>query len=494
MQALNKKNAPVPAPLAFSGNVVEDPVPRLAGPLRAVCRVEAGHVAEAYTGVRMFRDLERAQEGRRPDFAAHLARRVSGQSPGAHGLVACQALERAWGARVPAGARLARNLLLALEMVQAHLTLFFLQDLPGLAGMEPLQPVPPSGPGDLARDFRVHAWEAARKSVAVRRACAEAMAVLAGRWPHPPGVVPGGLGRSLDSAGMEAVAARLEEVRAFVNDVWAPLAYDLAEARRDLFFVGRGPGNFVCAGAMPMNDYATHHQLAPGVLLQGRRQPFLPELVTEHSGRCWLMDERGGRPLEDGATVLDAARPGAYSFVKAARYAGDCCETGPLARAMVGGCKFSVLGVERLEKLLGEKVDRFDVANDAIVSAMGRRLARVEESMRLCAAMEESWLPQMSAGEESWAPPGERPDASASAWSESAEGVVGHAVRLEKGRTASWQILTAGGFNLGPRDQAGRPGVLETALVGCPVDEERGTAVLADIIHSFGPDPAAAAH
>jgi hydrogenase large subunit len=108
--------------------------------------------------------------------------------------------------------------------------------------------------------------------------------------------------------------------------------------------------------------------------------------------------------------------------------------------------------------------------------------------------MEESWLPQMSAGEESWAPPGERPDASASAWSESAEGVVGHAVRLEKGRTASWQILTAGGFNLGPRDQAGRPGVLETALVGCPVDEERGTAVLADIIHSFGPDPAAAAH
>lgn len=493
MEALNRRKAPVPASLTFSGSLALDPVPRLAGPLRVACRAEAGRVEEAYAGVRMFRDLERAQEGRRPALAAHLARRMSGQSPAAHGLVACQALERAWAAKIPTGARLARNLLLALEMVQAHLTLFFLQDLPDLAGIEPLQPAAPAGPGGSLRGFRVHAWETARKSVAVRRMCAEAMAVLAGRWPHPPGVVPGGVGRSLDGAGKQAVAERLAVVRAFVNETWAPLAYDLAEVRWDLFSVGRGPGNFVCAGALPMNDYATHYHTAPGVLLRGRREPFRPERVTEHSGRCWFMDEREGRSLGEGATAPDAARPNAYSFVKAARYAGECCETGPLARAMVGAWKFSALGAERLEKLFGEKADRFTGADDAIVSAMGRRLARVEESMRLCAAMEEFWLPQMSAGEEVWAPPGERPDAEAAAWSESAEGVVAHAVRLEKGRVASWQVLTAGGFNLGPRDHEGRPGVLETALAGCPVDEERGAAVLAEIIHSFGPDPAAAA-
>jgi Ni,Fe-hydrogenase I large subunit len=509
MELLNRKTAPQPAPERFSGHVAVDPVPRLPGPLRLACRVEGGRVLEAFAGVRMFRDLEHVLVGRPPNMAAHLVRRLSGTSPAAYGLGACMALENAWEAEIPAGARLVRNLALAAEMVQAHLTSFFLQDLPGLAGIDPLAAAPGTGGGaevlagrnataagggrEVPPELRRQAWEAARESVAARRACAGIVAALAGRSPHPPGIVPGGAGQSPDAEALDAVARRLELVRGFVNERWAPLAWDLAEARPELFEIGRGPGNFLSAGALPMNDHGAHFFLAAGVWLCGRLEGFRPELVTEHPQRCWLQDDRPARALAESATLPDPARPRAYTFAKAARYAGECCESGPLARAVVGNREFSPLARRRLAGMGGEKARRFREALGVMDSAMGRRLARAEESVHLCEAMAATWLDQLSPGEPAWSSPAERPCGEAAAWSESAEGINAQAVRLEKGRVGFWGILTGGNFNLGPRDQAGRPSALEQALVGCRVEAGRDVARLEDVARSFAPDPAAAA-
>jgi hydrogenase large subunit len=75
--------------------------------------------------------------------------------------------------------------------------------------------------------------------------------------------------------------------------------------------------------------------------------------------------------------------------------------------------------------------------------------------------------------------------------SEAARGALGHWLRIEHGRLASYQIVAPTSWNFSPRDAAGVPGALEAALVGTAVGhdgEAPGQSVAVQhIVRSFDP-------
>ncbi|WP_043814701.1 nickel-dependent hydrogenase large subunit, partial [Rubrivivax gelatinosus] len=71
---------------------------------------------------------------------------------------------------------------------------------------------------------------------------------------------------------------------------------------------------------------------------------------------------------------------------------------------------------------------------------------------------------------------------------EAARGALGHWLRLERGRIASWQIVAPTSWNFSPRDAAGVPGALEASLVGAPVSAGETTPVAVQhVVRSFDP-------
>jgi hydrogenase large subunit len=71
---------------------------------------------------------------------------------------------------------------------------------------------------------------------------------------------------------------------------------------------------------------------------------------------------------------------------------------------------------------------------------------------------------------------------------EAARGSLGHWLRIEGGKIASYQIIAPTTWNFSPRDSAGVPGPLEAALVGAPVAPgEDSPVAVQHVVRSFDP-------
>ena len=71
---------------------------------------------------------------------------------------------------------------------------------------------------------------------------------------------------------------------------------------------------------------------------------------------------------------------------------------------------------------------------------------------------------------------------------EAARGALGHWLRIERRHLVSYQIIAPTSWNFSPRDAAGVPGALESALVGAPVRPGETTPVsVQHVVRSFDP-------
>jgi hydrogenase large subunit len=71
---------------------------------------------------------------------------------------------------------------------------------------------------------------------------------------------------------------------------------------------------------------------------------------------------------------------------------------------------------------------------------------------------------------------------------EAARGALGHWLRISKGHILNYQIIAPTTWNFSPRDEGGRPGALEQALVGAPVRPgEDDPIAIQHIVRSFDP-------
>jgi hydrogenase large subunit len=145
-------------------------------------------------------------------------------------------------------------------------------------------------------------------------------------------------------------------------------------------------------------------------------------------------------------------------------------ETGALARQLIAG-----------QPLLRDAVARCGA------TVYTRVLARLMELARVVPLMEQ-WLMALRPGEPYYRA-AELPDnGSAVGLTEAARGALGHWLRVEHGRIASYQIIAPTTWNFSPRDAQGRPGALEKALEGAPVlPGEKTPVAVQHIVRSFDP-------
>jgi hydrogenase large subunit len=123
-------------------------------------------------------------------------------------------------------------------------------------------------------------------------------------------------------------------------------------------------------------------------------------------------------------------------------------------------------------------------------SVITRVLARLVEVARVLPMMEQ-WLLALQPREPFHAEHTMPERAQGVGLSEAARGALGHWLHIERGRIAHYQIVAPTSWNFSPRDAAGTPGALESALVGTPLQGEGAeaseSAVVQHIVRSFDP-------
>ncbi|MFC5303261.1 nickel-dependent hydrogenase large subunit [Azospira restricta] len=472
--------------------LVIGPFNRVEGDLEVALDVADGRVRGAEVSASLYRGFENLLVGRDPLDALVLVPRICGICSVSQSAAAAAALAAAAGLVMPANGRLAQNLIHCCENLADHLTHFYCFFMPdfardGYAGA-------PWHAG-VAERFRAQRGSALADWLPARTDFLRVLGYLAGKWPHTLALQPGGTTRAITPTEKVRLAEVLREFRDFLEttlfadaleafaalDSPAALAAwaeardgDLARFVRvalalGLERVGRAGDRFLSFGAYA----AAGGPLLPrGVWQDGAALALDPAAIVEDVSHAWLEDGAALPPAAGETRPLadPDAKPAAYSWCKAPRYAGRAVETGALARQLLAG-----------QPLAASLV----AAHGG--SVLARVVARMSEVARLLPQMEQ-WLREIAPGEPfcaEWTAP---QDAHGVGLVEAARGALGHWLTIERGRIAGYQIVAPTTWNFSPRDAAGQPGALEQALVGLPVGAgERNPPIVQHVVRSFDP-------
>ena len=480
------------------------PFNRVEGDLEVQLEVQHSRVTEARVSAPMYRGFERMLVGRDPMDALTIAPRICGICSVSQSVAAARALADASGVVMPPNGVHATNLMLACENLADHLAHFYIFFMPDFTREVYATR---RWHGEAQRRFAALSGPAAGSGVsnsaalAARARWLELMGTLGGKWPHTGAILPGGSSRAIEPAERSRLLARLREMRSFleqtlfgsvleeVAELDSPVALqrlvdrtpqsDLAffvelAADAGLATLGPGPGRYLSYGAYALPEAGTG--LARGVW-DGMTQRCCPldiNQISEDSCHAWFADGDTARPLHpsNGLTQPDLDKSDAYTWNKAPRLAGQVVETGAVARQLVDGQTL----IRALVLTHGGTV-------------YTRVLARLMEIARVLPMMER-WLAALQPREPYYRAQSLPAEGQGAGLTEAARGALGHWLRIENGRIANYQIVAPTSWNFSPRDAAGTPGALESALVGAKMDrvDAPGQSVAVQhIVRSFDP-------
>jgi quinone-reactive Ni/Fe-hydrogenase large subunit len=77
---------------------------------------------------------------------------------------------------------------------------------------------------------------------------------------------------------------------------------------------------------------------------------------------------------------------------------------------------------------------------------------------------------------------------------EAPRGALGHWMRIKDGKVTNYQAIVPSTWNAGPRDESGKLGAYEAALIGTKVADPEQPLEIIRTIHSFDPCIACAVH
>ncbi|MDD2919336.1 nickel-dependent hydrogenase large subunit [Rhodoferax sp.] len=487
--------------------LVLGPFNRVEGDLEVQLDVANGRIREAHVNAPMFRGFELMLAGRDPMDALTIVPRICGICSVSQSVAAARALADACGVVMPPNGVLATNLMLACENLADHLTHFYLFFMPDFTGQAY------HGRAWLAQAQQRFAALAgsttggglhSRQALAARARWFELIGTLGGKWPHTGAILPGGSSRAIETAERVRLLARVREMRAFLEQTlfgtpleevaaldslaalqgWRTRAagsdlalfLDIADDT-SLNQLGVGPGRYLSYGAYALAD--SGHAFARGVWDASHQKVLSLNThdITEDPRHAWYAEDASAAALHPmvGSTLPQADKAGAYSWNKAPRLGGQVLETGAIARQLVDG-----------QSLIRAAV----AAHGGCVST--RVLARLLEMARIVPLMEQ-WLLALQPHAPFFQSHALPDQARGTGLTEAARGALGHWLRIEKGRLSHYQIVAPTSWNFSPRDAAGTPGALETALVGAPMDStvddaDNNTSVAVQhIVRSFDP-------
>jgi hydrogenase large subunit len=272
------------------------------------------------------------------------------------------------------------------------------------------------------------------------------------------------------------------------------------------------------------NDYSAANLLLPrGAIINGdlsRVHPVDlddPAQVQEFVTHSWYRypDESKGLHPFDGVTepnyvlgpatkgtktAIEALDEGAkYSWIKAPRWRGHAMEVGPLSRYIIGYASNIPEFKEPTEKLLSA----LNVPVTALFSTLGRTAARALECQWAAHKMKyfyDKVIGRIRAGDINtantvkWDPKTWPASAKGAGFTEAPRGALGHWVKIENGKIASYQCIVPTTWNGGPRDAAGNIGAFEASLMDTPMADPAKPLEILRTLHSFDPCLACSTH
>jgi hydrogenase large subunit len=472
---------------------VIDPISRLEGHLRLEVQIEGGTVKDARASGTLFRGFENILIGRDPRDSQHITQRICGVCPVSHSMAAVIALDAACGVAVNNNARILRNLVMGANHLDSHILHFYHLTLPDFVEMPNMAPWDTSMnslkkiTGTAAEVWVAHYLEALK----YRRQAHEMAAIFGGKLPHPPTYVPGGFTNTPTGDQISRFGAYLNNVITFINNYYLPDAKALGQVYPEYSSIGRGYGNLLSFGCFDLDTSGSSKLLARGRVTNGSTtvQPVDVQAITEHVNYSWYSNRTAVINLDDAFTVINggnlnpahgvtepvdpAAKPNAYSWLKAPRYANEPYEAGPLARMFVTGPYLDW--------------------QPAGISVMDRHLARAYETLKVAQAMQ-TWLTQLQGGQTAYTPCSVPNSATAFGLTEAPRGALGHWLQITNGKLSRYQVVTPTCWNASPRDARGLPGPIEKALIGTPVQDATRPIEVLRVVHSFDPCLACAVH
>jgi hydrogenase large subunit len=560
--------------------IVVDPVTRIEGHLRIEAEFDGSVITRASSSGTMVRGIEIILQGRDPRDAWAFAQRICGVCTLVHGIASVRAVEDALHYQIPANAQLIRNLMIGVQFVHDHVVHFYhLHALDWVDVLSALKADPKatsalaqsissyarSSPGYFADvQGRVKAlvasgqlgifanayWgnpgyalppEANLMAVAHyldalewQREIVQLQTIFGGKNPHPNLVVGGapsaisvhagaGTGSTaVNEVGLQKVAAIIEKIQMFIDQVYLPDVLAIASYYKDWFQTGYGEGigNFMTYGDFPAaGSHDPKTFLVPRGVILNRDLSHIHEIdltaqadIQEFVAHSWydysVGKDQGLHPYQ-GETTLNYSGPAppyqnldtdaSYSWLKSPRWKGHAMETGPLARVLM----MYAAGHEATRALTDKALAQLNLPLEALFSTMGRTAARALECKIIADTMPQWYqglMTNIRAGDVStfnaalWEPSSWPRHAQGVGFLEAPRGSLAHWIIIDDGKISNYQAVVPTTWNAGPRDAAGNEGPYEAALKGHRLLVPTQPLEILRTIHSFDPCLACAVH
>jgi hydrogenase large subunit len=551
----------------MSQRITIDPVTRIEGHLRIDVEVDGGAVKNAWSSGTMWRGIETILKGRDPREAWVFTQRICGVCTTVHAIASIRSVEDAIGLEVPVNAQYIRNLLITAHALHDHIVHFYhltaldwvdvtkaLEADPAKASAlaEKLSPWPRNSKAELAAvkdrlkgfiekgqlgifsngywghpamklppEVNLLAVSHYLQALEFQRKANQIVALLGGKTPNVQNLAVGGVMNAINLDNASALNMEklymakdlLDEVTAFVQQVYFPDVCAVGAMYADWFKYGAGVKDYLAVPDLPLDGKGTQFDLPGGTIIGGKLQPigsFKDEYfragVTESSAHAWYADE--GKPLhpwqgetEPKFTKWDADRK--YSWVKAPRFQGKPMQVGPMAQVLVGylgghepirrwadkcltvagSLAGATLGPQVLESTLGR------IAARAIRAAVMAEMAQKHWSLLVAnvgkgdTAVFNDPMPKLAKGEYR-----------GMGFHEAPRGTLSHWVVIKDGKIENYQAVVPSTWNAGPRDEKEQMGPYEASLVGNPIADPKRPLEALRTVHSFDPCLACAIH
>jgi Ni,Fe-hydrogenase I large subunit len=501
--------------------ITVDPITRIEGHLKIDVEIEDGKVKNAWSSGTMARGFEALLTGKDPRDASFVTSRFCGVCYSVHQICSARALDAAFGAKVPWGGNLIRNLVMGAEYIYDHLIHFYQLsaldyiDIMAIAnyngkdkdllavkdkivGLVKAKDTFPLTPRYKPDEFSVSDPEivtmAVKHYIDALKIHAKARnmgAIWGGRTPHYQNIVVGGVTSLPDINQVARFRTMLDEQKKFVEEVYIPDVllfgtgplWKLAELG-----VGGGHYNYLAYGDFPKDERGRDLVFPSGVII-GLDPSNLKVIsidtdkITESVKHSWYKDNKPVHPY-NGEQIFDLDKKDAYSFVKAPRYDATPMEVGPLARMLVAKNP-TILDL---------------VKKGAKPGAVARHAARAIETKLVIDACY-GWLDQLLTemtksnfkihDTKHWDPP---ESGMGSGFHEAPRGALGHWVKIKNKKIENYQAVVPSTWNASPRCENGTRGQYEESLIGVPVPDPDNPINVVRVIRSFDPCLACAVH
>ncbi len=486
--------------------------------------MQRGRVVSAKSKGDMFRGFENILIGRNPVDANMITQRICGVCPISHAIASSKCLESAFGIKPDRNGVLIRNLILAANYLQSHILHFYhlaaldfvdikailqyqgndtklnkikawaLKELDSKAsGSNAITAVSPFLPRYEGKDFyikdtntNIQAIHNYIKALEIRMKTHKMVTLLGGKVPHAASIVPGGVTQKVDKNTIKEFKKLLIEVKKFVSQVYLPDVIAVANSFPDYYKIGKF-NNFMSYGAFEDNGNGSD-LFKKGFLKNKRVRIFKSNDITEH-----LRYSRFAAPSKlhpsKGNTKPNPYKGNAYSWVKAPRYQNNSVEVGPLARVLVNYFSGDALIKGEVDSLLNQIGKKANALN----SVLGRHAARAIECKVLC---DESfkWLQQIDLNAGSRSSYEIPENGQGMGLTEAPRGALGHWITIDNYIIDRYQCVVPTTWNASPKDDAGRFGAIEQALLRTPISDLKNPIEAARVVRSFDPCLACAIH